>query len=261
MLTRIRTDQILNKEVRKEDLADNIIDASKLELPNLGSSGDLLTTDGSGNLLFVTPTLSGLNDTDFVTTPPQNGDVLAYDSNIQKWVPFAANLSPTGFSKTFVVNNITERNLLSPNSGDQVFVRTSFDGEWEMFLWDSVGGTWVSTTTRDAASTDSRTIEVLVDFNDTPGPVLLGNISQGSRVTLVTVEVTQAFDGTPSLTVGDAGDNERLMSNDFHDLSETGTYNLQTDYVYTDILDTDVYTYFNPGGASIGEARVLVTYV
>lgn len=257
MLTRIRTDQIRNQEVRKEDLADGAIDASKLDLPAPGQDGDLLTTDGNGNLAFVTPTVAGLADVDF-STPPQNGDVLAYDGNLSRWVPFAANLSPTGFSKTYVVADLPNRDALSPNAGDQAFVQNGTDGEEQLYLW--TGATWFLISTRDSAASDSRTMETNI-VPATPSPDLLGNVSGGSRVTLVTIEVTVAFDGAPTLTVGDAGDNERLMSNDFHDLSVVGTYNVTTDYVYDGVLDTDVFAYFNAGGATVGEARVLVTYV
>lgn len=258
MLTRIRTDQIRDAEVRKEDLAPGAVDATKLDLPTPGTSGDLLTTDGAGNLAFVTPSLDSLSDVDLTTVAPQNGDVMVYDGGSQSWVPFSANLSPTGFSKTFVVDTIVDRDALSPNEGDQAFVRTGTDGEWEVYLWD--GAAWRKITTRDAARTDSNTVEALI----TPAAgaaSLLGNVSQGSRATLVTVEVTTPFDGTPTLTVGDTGDNERLMDDNLHDLSEIGTYNVQTDYVFDNALDTDVFVYFTAGGSTVGSARVLVTYV
>lgn len=258
MLTRIRTDQIEDRQVTRADLADGVIDASKLDLPGPGQDGDLLTTDGAGNLAFVTPTIAGLADVDLTSSPPQNGDVLAFDGGSQSWVPFSANLSPTGFSRTFVVNTILDRDALSPNEGDQAFVRTGTDGEWEVYLWD--GAAWFKITTRDSARTDSNTVEALVTPISGPAS-LLGNVSQGSRATLVTVEVTVAFDGAPSLTVGDAGDNERLIGDGFHDLSEVGTYNVQTDYVFSDALDTDIFVYFGAGGSTVGSARVLVTYV
>lgn len=299
MLTRIRSSNIKNEQVLKEDLAPNAVDGFKLDVPNQGNLGDVLTTDGMGNLSFapiggVAFALDSLVDVDITTVPPVDGDSLVYDQLLNLWVPKtkASSLgeltdvdlavaplngyglvfngitqtwqavdigaSPTGYSKTYVVDDLIDRDALSPTEGDQAFVRNAGDGEYAIYLWE--GTEWVKISTKDAARTDARTIEALVGWASV-GPLLLGNVSQGSRATLITVEVTVPFNGAPSLTVGDGGDNSRLIDNGFHDLSEVGTYNVQTDYVYDNVLDTDLFVYFSANGATQGSARVLVTYV
>lgn len=260
MLTRIRTDQIADQQVTKVDLADHSVDAVKLDTPTLGNGGDALLTDGLGNLYFGplsgAITLDDLQDVDLTGALP--GNVIQYNGT--NWVPVSLSVAGGG-NRTWFVNTEAELGPLigTAENGDMGYVRTASDGEWSLYLL--VDGVWQSITNQDSARSDSRTIEAIVDFNDSAGPVLLGNVSQGSRATLVTIEVTVAFDGGASLTVGDAGDNERLISNDFHDLTEIGTYNVQTDYVYDDVLDTDLFVYFDPGVSTAGTARVLVTYV
>ena len=197
-----------------------------------------------------------LDDVDTTTTPPISGDALVWDG-VSDWVPFAiAGLGAS--SNTFIVANIAARDALTPSAGDQSFVRSgATTGEWEMYLWDAA---WILIGTEDSASTDAKTIEAIV-VPATISPVLLGNVSPDSRVTIVTIEVTIAFDGAPTLTVGDVGDNARLIDDTLHDLSEIGTYTTTTNYVYSGSADTDVNGYFSAGGATVGSARILVTYV
>jgi hypothetical protein len=201
--------------------------------------------------------LSDLTDVDTVTVAPGNGDALVFNGTSGKWEPLDIGVAPAS-SNTYVVNTIAERNALSPATGDQVFVRTGADGEWQLWLWD--GSAYYLISSKDTSETDSNTIEAIVTPL-TVSPVLLGNISAGSRVTLVTVRVTVPFDGAPTLTVGDSLDNARLLTNDLHDLSVVGTYDTSVDYVYNGVLDTDINTYFNANGATVGSARILVTYV
>jgi hypothetical protein len=219
---------------------------------------DTLVWDGSNWVPgAVASSLGDLTDVDTSTTTPGNGDALVFNGTSGKWEPLDIGVAPSS-SNTYVVNTIAERNALSPAIGDQVFVRTGTDGEWQLWLWE--GSAYYLISSKDTSETDSNTIEALVTPL-TVSPVLLGNISEGSRVTVVTVEVTQAFDGTPALTVGDALDSARLMTNNMLDLGVVGTYTVTTDYVYSNITDTDINGYFNAGGSTVGEARILVSYV
>ena len=83
--------------------------------------------------------------------------------------------------------------------------------------------------------------------------ILVGNLGQKpeirytqsdsavAKVQTVTVDVTTAFDGSaPTLTIGDAGDNDRLMTNDYIDLKDVATYEVTPNYTYTNAADTDV---------------------
>lgn len=197
-----------------------------------------------------------LDDVDTTTVTPISGDALVWDG-VADWVPFAiAGLGAS--SNTFVVADITARDLLTPQEGDSAFVRIGSSGEYEQYVYDSA---WILLATQDSARTDANTAEAIVSWN-TGSPVLIGNVSQNSRVTTVTVEVSIAFnDATAVLTVGDAGDNSRLLTNDMIDLTEVGTYVCNVDYIYASAVDTDILTYFNFGTSTQGTARVIVTHV
>jgi len=271
-LTRIRTSSILDREVREQDLADGAVSFSKINVSAPALPGYVLTTDGSGNLVWNSPTgavisLDTLTDVDITTVPPTLDQVLAFDG-VDTWRP----LSIPGLgssSNIFVVDTIAERNALaggSASGGDQVFVRTGASGEWEMYLYDAGFPTnppWVLLATADSARTDANTYEREILYTEgVASPIVLGNISQNSRVTIVTVDVTVAFnDATASIDVGDSGDTARLLSNDFIDLTEIGTYVVTADYVYTSALDTDILVTYNFGTSTQGACRVIVTYV
>ena len=384
-LTRIKTNNILDKQVFENDLADGAVTFSKLNFISGGASGDVLTVDAFGNLLFapaagaptainsltdvdttgalngdslvynsgtnqwepgsnvpsslglnsltdvtfifplaqneflryngmewtnakvsaayvqglapvgITGLLNSLNDVnvagatadqrlgfdgtewravnaaelstidafldvDTSTTAPVGGDALVWNGGTNQWEPLAVGLGAS--SNTFVVADITARDLLSAAEGDQAFVRTGTSGEYELYMWDAA---WILIGTADSARTDANTSEAIVLFN-TGSPVLVGNISDGSRVTNVTIEVTTVFDGAPTLSVGDDGDNARLIDDALFDLSELGTYVCNTDYVYdgsevAGTIDTDIKAYFDFTGSTTGEARIIVTHV
>jgi len=223
------------------------------------TSGQRLGFDGSQWRAVDAAALDSIDlflDVDTSTVPPVGGDALVWNGGSNQWEPLSVGLGAS--SNTYVVADITARDLLSPAEGDQAFVRSGLTaGEWEMYLWDAA---WILISSQDSASTDAKTIEAIV-VPATISPVLLGNVSADSRITLITVEVTIAFDGAPALTVGDSGDNSRLIDDTLFDLSEIGTYSCTTDVVYSGIPDTDINGYFAAGGATVGSARILVSYV
>ena len=267
-LTRIKSQSILDREVREHDLADGAISFNKLLLADIGAPGDVLTVDGFGNLLFApaTGTPRTLNSLDDVSVGGAlNDQVLAYNSTTALWRPVAIpGLSDS--SNTYIVVNIPARNALTPNEGDQVFVRAGASGEWEMYLYDSgfPGGPWVLLATADSARTDANTIQYTISVGGPASPITIGNVSQGSRVTIVTVDIElgSEFDGPGIVfSVGDAGDTARLIDIRYIDLETEGSYVCQPDYVYPNATDTDILLTYDFGGASTGTARIVVTHV
>lgn len=213
-----------------------------------------------------------LADVDTTTVAPVGGDALVWNGT-DNWVPLA--IAGVGASSnTFVVADIIARDALSPAEGDSVFVRTGSSGEYEQYVYDSA---WILLATQDSARTDANTIEALVNFDDI-NPQLLGNVSNGSRVATVSIEVITIFDGTdpaPKLSIGDGGDNGRIIGTDplldyllepDFDLKVAGTYTLNVDYVYdgtetAGTTDTDINAYFDFTGSTQGQVRVIVTHV
>jgi len=227
------------------------------------TAGQRLSFDGTEWRAVDAATITSIDafeDVDTTTTPPVGGDALVWNGLTNQWEPLSVGLGAS--SNTYVVADITARDALSAAEGDQAFVRTGTSGEYELYIWDAA---WILVGTADSARTDANTSEAIVLFN-TGSPVLVGNISDGSRVTNVTIEVTTVFDGAPTLSVGDDGDNARLIDDNLFDLSELGTYVCNTDYVYdgTEVagtIDTDIKAYFDFTGSTTGEARIIVTHV
>lgn len=206
-----------------------------------------------------------LDDVD--TTGRIDGDALVFDGGTSTWG--AATIVGLGASnRTTIVQDEAAMLGQSLKVGDQTYIQDGATvGEWEIFLLHTLPGSniseWSKIATLDSAATDARTIAGDINVS-TISPVLLGNVSQGSRVTLVSIDVSIAFDGAPVLTVGTDGSpttNSELASDAELDLSVIGTYTIVTDVEYLNASDIDIKAYFAVGGATVGEARVLVTYV
>ena len=147
-------------------------------------------------------------------------------------------------------------------AGDFVKVDDGGDGEYRLYIANQADPSQTSHLTligtADSATTDAGTLTATFDYS--AGSVLLGNISEGCKVTSVTVTTNIAFnDNTAEVTVGDAGDNERLMTADENDLLDVFSYESTPSYVYG-AGDTDVYAYLSPGTASQGNVTVSVSY-
>ena len=159
---------------------------------------------------------------------------------------------------TTVVASTAQRDTLAPLIGDQVMVLDRGNGEWELYLWD--GSNWIVIANQDSARTDANSVAYTLTPLSPPSP-LITTVSTESRITLITVEVITPFDGAPTLTIGDPLAPDKLMSDVINDLTHVGTYSAQTDVYYNSGSDTDIIAAFNPNGATVGEARIVVSYM
>ena len=161
---------------------------------------------------------------------------------------------------TTVVNNVFALNALSAQTGDTAYVIDSGNGEWKFMIYN--GSAWIQLSDEDSADVDAKTITATVAQSGGSGNTTIGTVSNNARITLVSVEVTQAFDDVnATLKVGDSGDNDRLASDVMIDLTSTGTYAMQPAYQYTSGSDTDIVAYLNIGTSTQGSAKVLVSYM
>ena len=159
----------------------------------------------------------------------------------------------------YVVADIPARDSsISPLVGDQAMVLDSGNGEWALFLWD--GSQWVLISDEDAANTDANSLELTIT-PATASTALIGTLSNTSRVSLISVDVITPFDGSPVLNIGDVDNNSRLMSDNLLDLSIADTYTSQSDHLYNSGSDVDINAYFTAGGATVGEARIVISYL
>jgi hypothetical protein len=164
-----------------------------------------------------------------------------------------------GGGSTTVVADITARNALSPSVGDLAYVIDNGNGEYAFYVYS--GGAWKLLADEDSANTDANTISATITQAGGSGTTAIGTVSDGSRINLISVEVTQAFDDTPTLTIGDASDNDRLVTDDEIDLGTVGTYTIQPAYQYTTGSDATINAYFNVASATTGSAKILVSYM
>jgi hypothetical protein len=168
-------------------------------------------------------------------------------------------------SQTFIKSNLAA--VYSDSdiaTGDIIKVTTDADGEYAVYLADQANPTQLShltlISTKDGAETDSNTLRANVTYNG--GNVTLGDVSTTSRPQEVVVDVTTAFDGSSTINIGDDGDNDRLMSDSYIDLSTVGTYTVTPKFVYMDTVDANntIKAYVVAGTSSQGAASIMISY-
>ena len=226
-----------------------------------GSGWPLSTGASSGAFIKLTRSDGGEILLDETTGTPLNDLGLFSVHNGRP--PLAVTVEQgivAGGGGTTVVSDITARDALSATVGDTVFVIDTGNGEYGFFVYS--GGSWQLLADEDSANTDANTLSATVTQAGGSGTTAVGTVSNTSRITLVSIEVTQAFDdANATLTVGDSGDTDRLVTNNDIDLTSTGTYAIQPAYQYTTGSDVTINAYLNIGSSSQGSAKVLVSYM
>ena len=175
------------------------------------------------------------------------------------------SISEMGGAKSTVAADITARDaIVDMNAGDIVYVvdasgdpSAAGPGQYATYLW--TGSAWQVIATEASARTDALTSSVDIDENSWSGDLLIGNVGNGTRVVEVSVEVTEAFDGSADITIGDAGDNTRLLGLDGVDLQTIGVYVVNPVYQFPSGGNVDVYVYFT-GSPTQGAAKVTITW-
>ncbi len=94
-----------------------------------------------------------------------------------------------------------------------------------------------------------------VAFDDI-SPITIFTAAADMQVRNIYVNVTQAFDGTATLTVGDAGDNDRLVTAAQNDLATVGSYLVAVEYLYAS--STVIRVYLATAGTTVGACNVTV---
>lgn len=106
---------------------------------------------------------------------------------------------------------------------------------------------------------DSKVSVLTTTVNYNSGNVSLGSIKAGSTVLSVTVEKTSGnwtgYDSSTNITVGDAGDTDRLFTA-FDPAGAQVTDETNHEYA----SQTELFAYVTAGGASAGSAKVSLFY-
>ena len=171
---------------------------------------------------------------------------------------------------TTLVGSISARDALSAQAGDQAYVTNAGDGEWGLFLY--TGASWVEISNQDSATVDAKTLTTTFTMpaggfgNSSTNN--LGNISQGRKITAVSVEVHTAFSGysgstLPNIEVGTVSDPDQFCDSPSNDLTETADFLCYPEFVHpaTASQELTLRARCNHYQASAGNVTVKVTYV
>lgn len=141
--------------------------------------------------------------------------------------------------------------------GTMCMVLHDVDNEWALYLYN--GSTWQKLSDYDSASSDSKTISTVINAASS-AQTLIGNISAGCRVVLITVEVTDAFDQLDTISIGIVGNQDLLMQASMSDLNDIGTYTVSSNYQFTDSIDSNIYAFYSNAGSTTGSVKVKISY-
>lgn len=167
-------------------------------------------------------------------------------------------------AKSYVVANIAARDALTGLvAGDIVMVTDASAiatdagaGEYAVYMWN--GSSFMLIATQDSAGADAKTQSVVLT-NASSGTVALSRAGNGARIVSCSVDVTTPFDGTFEFTVGDAGDNDWIMTSNDHDVQAVGSYVITPTTQLTVTQETQINIYVT-GTATVGSATVTITY-
>ena len=127
-----------------------------------------------------------------------------------------------------------------------------------LYLWDATGGVWVDNGPVSAYNRVTRNARTVLAFNDASPKNIGAQIPAQSEVIRCTIHVTVAFDGAPTLEIGDAGDTDAIMDNASIDLSTIGIYIVQGLTYYAAL--TQLIATYAQGGATVGSAKIHIDY-
>lgn len=171
---------------------------------------------------------------------------------------------------TTLVGTISARDALSAQAGDQAYVTNAGDGEWALYLY--TGGSWVEISNQDSATVDAKTLTTTFTMpaggfgNSSTNN--LGNISQGRKITAVSVEVHTAFSGysggtLPNIEVGTISDPDVFCDDVSNDLTDATDFMCFPEFVHPSTASDElvIRARCNHYQASAGNVTVKVTYV
>ena len=171
---------------------------------------------------------------------------------------------------TTLVADVSSRDALSSQAGDQAYVTNKGDGEWGLYLY--TGSAWVKVSDQDSANVDAKTITTTFTMPaggfGTSTTQNIGNISPGRKIISVYVDVDTAFSSysgnvLPNVEVGTLGDPDIYCDSPSNDLTTLGSYVCTPDFVYpsTETQDQTIRVRCNHYQASNGNVTVKLTYV
>ena len=172
---------------------------------------------------------------------------------------------------TTLVADISARDSLSSQAGDQAYVTNKGDGEWGLYLY--TGSAWVEVSNQDSATVDAKTLVTTftmpVGGFGTSTTQNLGNISPGRKIQSVSVEVNTTFTGhsggEPNIEIGTVADPDIYCDSPSNDLTapvgDTFICNPEVVYPATETQDQLLKARCNHYNATAGNVTVKLTYI
>lgn len=173
------------------------------------------------------------------------------------------------YSSGYTVETLDDMHNLDTskiNPGDQVFVSNAVNGRWAQYIASNVTKdsppkiSWTKISDQLSSMSESNTNSVDISFGD-QSPITIANIVPSMRITEIKVDVTEAFNGTSSISIGDDTVNQKLLSGDDVDLTQIGSYMVTPSYQYGGDTDTAVKVFLNPGSTKSGKITVSISYI
>lgn len=255
--------------------------APELELgldgPKLvNESGSIAAKNNANNALVTFKAANPVADTDVVTKGylERNVDVRV-TGQIDGGSPPAA-INGVTYICTTTGGTYTAKNLyrgensawveIVPTAGLKMVVTvalTGGDDEYlgdHIYLWDADTSVWIDIGPYMPIAPTNTLKSERADlvFNSAASINIGSPVPADARPIDVIVNVTQAFNGTPTLKVGDGTDDDRLMTTAEVNLKKVGIYRVGCYHNYASA--TQLLAAYAAGGATSGAAQIEVVY-
>ena len=256
---------------------------NSITITNANADSNGYTFVGAGNVSGLPGSVASTGARKLVLARSDGGEILIYEgteffrvgtgvaSGHNGMYPLAMNIERGLRSAgTSVVANITARDALNPQTGDQAYVLNAGNGEWGLYVYN--GSAWVQVANSDSATTDAKTMTTTFTMpaagfgNSTTNT--LGNISPGRKITSVSFEIHTAFSGytgniIPNIEVGTLSTASEFVSSTTNDLTDATEFYVNPEYVYpaSNSQDLQIRVRCNHYRATSGNVTVKLTYV
>ena len=222
--------------------------------------GDLIYLDpvNSGGLTTVSPNLYAI---------PLYIRISATEVIFLNGGSGSGTTGPLGYYATiYTVPDINTRNSLNTTliePGDQVFVASDVNG-WGYYIASSVSSdtvpvvTWTNFANISSAASQYITNNITITYQSSP-EILLTTINPLNRVAEITINVTNSFHPSATLTIGDSIINNSLVTDVESDLYNVGIYSITPNYQYSNM--TDINVYLNVGPSTTGSATISISVI
>jgi hypothetical protein len=194
-----------------------------------------------------------------LTQSPNQGDLLIYNKKEGVFVNVPALGNGTPGSGAININNTgTGYELASAGANSTLNVKSLAAGS-NITLTDDGQTITINSTGGSPVTPQVGVLYKMLDF--TSGTTDLITLPAGAIILSTEIAVTEAFDGTPTLSLGVAGTENLLMDNSDIDLTMMGnTFKNDISFVMPGVGNQDIESFFTANGATMGQFSIFIEY-